>query len=80
MKFDLINIDVGVCCGCLYFEWGVVEILVFMLVGIYGLVKVVLLKEVVDIGVYIILGNIFYLMLRLGMDIIKLYGDLYDFM
>lgn len=53
--------------------------LVFMLVGIYGLVKGILLDQVWVLGVEIIFGNIFYLYLCLGLDIIVDYGGLYGF-
>lgn len=80
MKFELDIIDGCVCCGCLVFDCGVVEMFVFMFVGIYGMVKGMMLEEVEVIGVQIIFGNIFYLWLCLGQEIMKLYGDLYDFM
>lgn len=51
-----------------------------MFVGIYGIVKGMIFEELKDSGVYICFGNIFYLMLCLGMGIICQYGDLYDFM
>lgn len=80
MKFDLINTDAGARRGRLHFERGAVETPAFMPVGTYGSVKAVLPKEVADIGAHIILGNTFHLMLRPGTDIIKLHGDLHDFM
>lgn len=80
MNFELLVIDGKVCCGCLIFFCGVVEILVFMLVGIYGMVKGMLLCDIEDIGVQIIFGNIFYFWLCLGIEVIQCYGDLYDFM
>lgn len=66
----MLKIDGCVRCGCLVFECGVVEIFVFMFVGIYGIVKGMILEELDDSGVYICLGNMFYLMFCLGMGII----------
>ena len=52
----------------------------FMPVGTYGTVKAMTPEELKEIGAEIILGNTFHLMLRPGTDIIKLHGDLHDFM
>ena len=51
-----------------------------MPVGTYGTVKAMTPEELVDIGVEIILGNTFHLMLRPGMDVIKEFGGLHKFM
>ena len=51
-----------------------------MPVGTYGTVKAMTPEELKEIGAEIILGNTFHLMLRPGTDIIKLHGDLHDFM
>lgn len=51
MKFELDIIDGRVCCGCLVFDCGVVEMSCFMSVGIYGIVKGMMLEEVEVIGV-----------------------------
>lgn len=50
-----------------------------MLVGIYGMVKGILLEQICVLGVEIIFGNIFYLYLCLGLDVIVDYGGLYGF-
>lgn len=51
-----------------------------MPVGTYGTVKAMTPEELKETGAEIILGNTFHLMLRPGTDIIKMHGDLHDFM
>lgn len=79
-EFELLMIDGYVCCGCVKFNYGMVEMLIFMLVGMYGIVKVIQLCELYEIKVQIIFGNMFYLWLCLGFDMIDVYGGLYGFM
>ncbi len=80
MRFELLNADGGARRGRLEFERGSVETPAFMPVGTYGTVKAMTPEELVDIGAEIILGNTFHLMLRPGTEIIRLHGDLHDFM
>ncbi len=80
MKFDLLGTDSGARRGRLTFDRGVVETPAFMPVGTYGSVKAMLPRDIEAIGAHIILGNTFHLMLRPGTEIIKLHGDLHDFM
>ena len=79
MQFELDNTDGLARRGRLIFDRGVVETPAFMPVGTYGTVKGMLLKDIIDIGAHIILGNAFHLWLRPGTDIIKQHGDLHDF-
>ncbi|MFP1558290.1 tRNA-guanine transglycosylase [Escherichia coli] len=51
-----------------------------MPVGTYGTVKGMTPEEVEATGAQIILGNTFHLWLRPGQEIMKLHGDLHDFM
>ncbi|MDQ1363300.1 MAG: queuine tRNA-ribosyltransferase [Pseudomonadota bacterium] len=51
-----------------------------MPVGTYGTVKAMTPEELETLGAQIILGNTFHLMLRPGTEIIRLHGDLHDFM
>nr|GME07406.1 tRNA guanosine(34) transglycosylase Tgt [Ipomoea batatas] len=51
-----------------------------MPVGTYGTVKGMTPEEVQETGAQIILGNTFHLWLRPGQEIMKLHGDLHDFM
>ena len=80
MLFDLVSTDILARRGRLCFDRGVVETPAFMPVGTYGTVKAMTPEELVELGAEIILGNTFHLMLRPGTEIIKLHGDLHDFM
>ncbi|RRQ23516.1 tRNA guanosine(34) transglycosylase Tgt [Guyparkeria sp. SCN-R1] len=66
--------------GQIRFARGVIDTPAFMPVGTYGTVKAVTPEELIDLGAQIVLGNTFHLMLRPGTDIIRLHGDLHDFM
>lgn len=57
-----------------------VETPAFMPVGTYGTVKGMTPEEVAATGAQILLGNTFHLWLRPGQEIMKLHGDLHDFM
>jgi queuine tRNA-ribosyltransferase len=80
MKFDLINKNNDARCGQINFPRGVIETPAFMPVGTYGTVKAMTPEELVGIGADIILGNTFHLMLRPGMEVIKEFGGLHQFM
>ena len=80
MKFELDTTDGRARRGRLVFERGVVETPAFMPVGTYGTVKGMTPEEVEATGAQIILGNTFHLWLRPGQEIMKLHGDLHDFM
>jgi queuine tRNA-ribosyltransferase len=80
VKFELHNVDGAARRGRLRFDRGTVETPVFMPVGTYGTVKAMTPENLRDTGAEIILGNTFHLMLRPGTTVIKLHGDLHDFM
>ncbi len=80
MQFDLLKGDSGPRRGRLSFPRGRIETPAFMPVGTYGTVKAMTPEELRELGAEIILGNTFHLMLRPGTEIIKLHGDLHDFM
>ncbi|MBD1576691.1 MULTISPECIES: tRNA guanosine(34) transglycosylase Tgt [Vibrio] len=80
MKYELIKKDGVARRGRLTFERGSVETPAFMPVGTYGTVKGMTPEEVKDTGAEILLGNTFHLWLRPGQEIMKLHGDLHDFM
>lgn len=79
-SFELKGSDGAARRGQLQFDRGTVETPAFMPVGTYGTVKSVTPEEIREIGAEIILGNTFHLWLRPGTEIIKLHGDLHDFM
>lgn len=80
MSFEKLGEDGKARRGRLTFPRGTVETPAFMPVGTYGTVKGMLPRDVEATGAEIILGNTFHLMLRPGTEIIRLHGDLHDFM
>ncbi|VAX76502.1 Queuine tRNA-ribosyltransferase [Serratia symbiotica] len=80
MEYQLQMTDGCARRGRLFCGRGVVETPAFMPVGTYGAVKAMMPDEVKETGAQILLGNTFHLWLRPGQRIIKLHGDLHDFM
>ena len=80
MRFRLYQQDAAARRACLHFTCGDVQTPAFMPVGTYGTVKAMTPEELVAIGVEIIIGNTFHLMLRPGTEVIEEAGDLHAFM
>ncbi|VFP79874.1 tRNA guanosine(34) transglycosylase Tgt [Candidatus Erwinia haradaeae] len=80
MQFCVDSIDGSARCGRLIFQRGIVETPAFMPVGTYGAVKSITSEELKATGVQMILGNTFHLWLRPGSHIIKMHGNLHNFM
>ncbi len=80
MKYELIKKQGNARRGRLQFERGTVETPAFMPVGTYGTVKGMTPEEVQQTGAQILLGNTFHLWLRPGQEVMKMHGDLHDFM
>jgi queuine tRNA-ribosyltransferase len=80
MKFELKTTSFGARRGTLTLNHGVVETPVFMPVGTYGTVKAMTPRDLNDIKAQIILGNTFHLWLRPGLEVIKQFGGLHQFM
>jgi len=80
MQFKLESRDGNARAGVLGFERGQIQTPVFMPVGTYGTVKAMTPEELIDIGVQIVLGNTYHLMLRPGTEVLKRHGGLHDFM
>jgi queuine tRNA-ribosyltransferase len=80
VKFELDKTQGRARRGRLQFERGTVETPAFMPVGTYGTVKGMTPEEVKETGAQILLGNTFHLWLRPGQEVMKLHGDLHDFM
>jgi len=80
MKYKLLTTSGKARRGQIEFERGCIETPAFMPVGTYGTVKGMSPERVRETGAEIILGNTFHLMLRPGTEVIKLHGDLHDFM
>ncbi len=80
LKFDLKKKNGTARRGQLTFERGTVQTPAFMPVGTYGTVKGMTPEEVKGTGAEILLGNTFHLWLRPGQEVMKMHGDLHDFM
>ncbi len=78
-RFELLHTDGTARRGRLTLAHGVVETPIFMPVGTVGSVKTLVPYELHDIGAQIILGNTYHLFLRPGMDIIRKWGGLHNF-
>ncbi|MBI3146439.1 MAG: tRNA guanosine(34) transglycosylase Tgt [Pseudogulbenkiania sp.] len=79
LKFTVHKTSGGARRGTLELNHGTVETPVFQPVGTYGSVKAMSPVELNDIGAQIILGNTFHLWLRPGLEVIKQFGGLHDF-
>jgi queuine tRNA-ribosyltransferase len=79
MKYTLLHTDGHARRGRLELNHGVVETPIFMPVGTYGSVKAMSPLELDKIGAQIILGNTFHLWLRPGLDTIREFGGLHQF-
>lgn len=79
MKFESFQTEGAARRGRLTFSRGTIETPAFMPVGTYGTVKAMTPEELEQMGVEIILGNTFHLMLRPGTEVIRQHGDLHRF-
>lgn len=79
LAFTLHNTDGHARRGTLTLNHGVVETPVFMPVGTYGSVKAMTPQKLNEIQAQIILGNTFHLWLRPGLEVIREFGGLHDF-
>lgn len=66
--------------GRLTTRHGVIETPVFMPVGTQGTVKAVTPRELTELKAQIILGNTYHLFVRPGMEVMKHFGGLHNFM
>jgi queuine tRNA-ribosyltransferase len=80
MNFDLITTDGAARRGRLTLAHGQVDTPAFMPVGTYGTVKAMTPEALANTGAQICLGNTFHLWLRPGMEVIKQFGGLHQFM
>ena len=80
MRFEITAKDGAARRGRIIFERGVVDTPAFMPVGTYGTVKAMTAEELEALGAQMILGNTFHLMLRPGVEVIRLHGGLHRFM
>ncbi len=80
MKFSVSHIDGEARRGTLTLAHGEVATPIFMPCGTYGSVKGMSPSSLQDVGVQILLGNTFHLMLRPGTGVIEQHGGLHGFM
>ena len=79
MKYTLLHTDGHARRGRLELNHGTIETPIFMPVGTYGSVKAMSPLELEKIGAQIILGNTFHLWLRPGLETIRQFGGLHQF-
>ena len=81
-QFDIVKEDAGSRArrGRLVTAHGVVETPVFMPVGTLGSVKTLEPRDLKELGVQVLLGNTYHLMLRPGEEVMRTCGGLHSFM
>jgi len=77
--FELINKDGKARTGKLKLHHGEVQTPIFMPVGTVGSVKTLVPRDLEEMNAQIILGNTYHLFLRPGMEVIKEFGGLHNF-
>ena len=80
MKFEVTHTDGEARAGVLKLSHGDIETPIFMPCGTYGTVKGMTPNALRQVGVQILLGNTFHLLLRPGLDVIGDHGGLHGFM
>ena len=82
MAFTLASVDRASAAraGSLSLNHGTVETPCFMPVGTNATVKAMSVGDLVDLGVRLILGNTYHLLLRPGPDVLRAAGGLHRFM
>jgi queuine tRNA-ribosyltransferase len=80
MQFNLLANDNNARVGEMQFKRGTINTPVFMPVGTYGTVKAMTKQSLLDTNAQIILGNTFHLNITPGLEVIKQYGGLHNFM
>ncbi|HEX7418132.1 MAG TPA: tRNA guanosine(34) transglycosylase Tgt [Steroidobacteraceae bacterium] len=78
--FEVLARDGAARCGRIGLARGAIATPAFMPVGTYGTVKAMTPEDLEGLGVEIILGNTFHLMLRPGAEVIAAHGGLHGFM
>jgi len=79
IKFELIKTDGNARLGKIYTKHGTIETPVFMPVGTQGTVKAITKEQLLDINTQIILGNTYHLYLRPGLEVLKHFKGLHNF-
>ena len=79
-SFELIAQDEKARVGKIVTPRGIIDTPAFMPVGTLGTVKSVFVEDLVESGSQIILGNTYHLMIRPGIEILKKFNGLHNFM
>ncbi len=79
-SFELIAQDDQARLGKIKTNRGVVDTPAFMPVGTQGTVKGIFIDDIIKTSSQIILGNTYHLLLRPGLEVIKNFNGLHDFM
>ncbi len=81
MKFDILGLDQATHArlGVITTKRGTIETPIFMPVGTAGSVKALTVEHLLQCRAQIILGNTYHLFLRPGLDVIRRFGSLHDF-
>jgi len=79
-SFELIAQDDKARLGKIYTAKGLIETPAFMPVGTLGTVKGVFAEDILKTDTHVILGNTYHLMLRPGIEILKKFNGLHNFM
>ena len=79
-SFELLNEDKAARCGQINTRRGQIDTPAFMPVGTQATVKSAFIEDVISTGSQIILSNTYHLMIRPGIERIKRFGGLHEFM
>ena len=79
-SFELITQNDNARLGKISTSRGSIDTPAFMTVGTQGTIKGVFTDDILETGAQIILGNTYHLLLRPGIDVIKKFGGLHEFM
>ena len=79
-SFELLTQDGNARLGRIKTPRGLIDTPSFMPVGTQGTVKGIFTDDIIKTNSQIILGNTYHLLLRPGIDILKLFGGLHKFM
>ena len=79
-SFELIAQDDKARLGKIYTTKGSIETPAFMPVGTQGTIKGVFTEDILKTDTHVILGNTYHLMLRPGVEILKKFNGLHNFM
>ena len=79
-SFELLTQDGNARLGRIKTHRGLIDTPSFMPVGTQGTVKGIFTDDIIKTNSQIILGNTYHLLLRPGIDILKLFGGLHKFM